>query len=147
MVYNADSHFATLIAGLPNNVIEDVTLNNIRIWYRPMDSATSKIQTVVPEHEKTYPEPQKMGVMPAYGFFIRHAKNIALNNVEIRYTGSEIRPPFYVEDVDGFELRNVKPQPVKDAKRVVMKNVSRLLIKDSEGLKDAEVKRIEAATF
>ncbi len=145
--YNADSHFSTLIAALPNNAIEDVQLNNIRIWYRPMDSATSRIQTVVPEYEKTYPEPQKMGVMPAYGFFIRHGKNIALNNVEIHYMGNETRPPFYVEDVDGFEMRNVKAQPVANANIFIGNNILNLVIKDSEGLKDATMKRSDALKF
>ena len=33
--YNADAHFASIIAGLAGNDIEDVQLNNIRIYYRP----------------------------------------------------------------------------------------------------------------
>lgn len=147
IAYNADSHFATLIAGLPNNVIEDVQLNNVRIWYRPMDSSTAKIQAVVPEHEKTYPEPQKMGVMPAYGFFIRHAKNIELNNVEIHYLGAETRPPFYIEDVDGMAMQNTSLQAVDKAGLLVGKNLSRLLIKDSQGLKDTTIRQSKAVSF
>lgn len=110
MAYNADSHFASLIAGLPGHDIEDVQLNNIRIYYRPLDSAATKIQQVVPEHEKTYPEPAKFGVLPAYGFFIRHAKNIKLNNVEVSYMGSETRVPFILDDVKGITLNQVKAQ-------------------------------------
>ena len=34
MVHNADSHFSTLISGLPGNEIEDVQFNNIRIYYQ-----------------------------------------------------------------------------------------------------------------
>jgi polygalacturonase len=134
--YNADAHFASIIAGLPGNDIEDVQLNNIRIYYRPIDSPLSVIQAVVPEHEKTYPEPQKMGVMPSYGFFIRHAKNITLNNVEVSYLGNETRPPFVVEDVKGIELRNVKVQPVPGTSMFLLKNVENILIKDSKGMQD-----------
>ncbi len=107
IAYNADSHFASIIAGLPGHPIEDVKLDNIRIYYRQIDSSESKIQKVVPEYEKEYPEPEKFKVLPAYGFFIRHAKNIELNNVEISFMGKETRPPFLLEDVNGINLNNV----------------------------------------
>src|SRR5205085_7156 len=82
------------------------------IYYRQIDSPLSKIQTTVHEHQKTYPEPQKMGVMPSYGFFIRHAKNIAMNDVDVSCMGKETRPTFVVEDVKAIQLRNVKAQGI-----------------------------------
>jgi polygalacturonase len=142
IAYNADAHFASIIAGLPGNNVEDVQLNNIRIYYRQIDSPLSKIQLDVPEHEKTYPEPQKMGVMPAYGFFIRHAKNIALNNVEVSYLGKETRPAFVIEDVKSVELRNVKAQPVISASLFVLKNLEHLDIKDSRGVEDKRTSKV-----
>lgn len=76
-VYNADTHFANIISGSPNNDIEDVTLSNIRIWYRPIDSTQNKIVTAVPEPVKPYPEPVNFGgVLPVYGLFIRYAKKL-----------------------------------------------------------------------
>ncbi|MFD1258599.1 glycoside hydrolase family 28 protein [Mucilaginibacter terrae] len=110
VVYNADSHFSSLITGIPGHDIEDVQLNNIRIYYRPIDSAVSKIQQIVPEHEKLYPEPEKFGVLPAYGFFIRHAKNIKLNNVEVSFLSTETRVPIILDDVKGITLNQVKAQ-------------------------------------
>jgi polygalacturonase len=142
IAYNADAHFASIIAGLPGNDIEDVQLNNIRIYYRQIDSPLTKIQTIVPEHEKTYPEPQKMGVMPSYGFFIRHAKNIAMNNVEVSYMGKETRPGFVIEDVKGMELRNVKSQPVPGSSLFVLKNVAAILLKDCRGINDRAVAKV-----
>jgi polygalacturonase len=139
VAYNADSHFSTLISGLPGNDIEDVKLNNIRIYYRPIDSPVAKIQSIVAEYEKTYPEPQKFGVLPAYGFFIRHAKNIELNNIEISYMGKETRTACILEDVKGIELRNVKIQPVSGVPSFALKNVSGFLIKDSKGMKDRTI--------
>lgn len=147
IAYNADAHFATLISGLPGHDIEDVQLNNIRIYYRPIDSALSKIQKVVPEYEKQYPEPAKMGVMPAYGFFIRHAKNIQINNVEVMYIGTETRPAFYIEDVKGIEFRNVKAQPVAGVLPFNLKNVSDFIIKDSGTTKDRTLERIDNLKF
>lgn len=124
--YNADAHFACILAGLPGYAIEEVKLSNIRIWYRPMDSAISSIQTTVPEYAQTYPEPAKMGVMPSYGFFIRHAAGIELSDISIHYLGAETRPAFYIEDVKNITLRNVDAQPVKGRSLFVLKNVEGL---------------------
>jgi polygalacturonase len=108
--YNADSHFSSLITGIPGHDIEDVQLNNIRIYYRAIDSAASKIQQVVPENEKLYPEPEKFGVLPAYGFFIRHAKNVKLNNVEVSFLSTETRVPIILDDVKDITVNQVKAQ-------------------------------------
>jgi polygalacturonase len=147
IAYNADAHFATLISGLPGNEIEDVKLNNIRIYYRQIDSSAAKIQTVVPEYEKTYPEPQKFGVLPAYGFFIRHARNIELNNVQISYLGNETRPAFVLDDVKGIELRNVKAQPVKGTSMFVLRKVEDFDLKDSNGIPDTKISKVDDKKF
>lgn len=147
VAYNADSHFATLISGLPGHDIEDVELNNIRIYYRQIDSPATRIQTVVPEYEKTYPEPQKFGVLPAYGFFIRHVKNIKLNNIEISYMGKETRSAFVLDDVKGIELRNVTVQPVTGASLFTLQKVSDFLITDSKGIKGRTISKTADAKF
>lgn len=138
--YNADSHFASIISGVPGADIEDVQLNDIRIYYRPMDSATTKIPAVVPENEKTYPEPAKMGIMPAYGFFIRHAKNIQLNNVEVSFMGEEIRPAFVIQDVNGILLTRIKAQAANGIKNFVLKNVEDFSIGESSGIKNKSIR-------
>lgn len=147
IAYNADSHFATIIAGLPDNPVEDVSLQNIRIYYRPLDSPAHKVQTVVPEHEKAYPEPAKMGVMPTYGFFIRHAANIRLSDVQITYLGKETRPAFYLEDINGMKLQTINAKPVNGAPAIVAREVSELSIKDFYTLKDQFIRHTGTKKF
>jgi len=147
LVYNADSHFASIISGIPGNDIEDVRLRDIRIFYRQIDSAATKIQKVVPEHEKTYPEPQKMGVMPAYGFFIRHVKNIGMNNVEVSYMQSETRPAIVMDDVKGAEFFNVKARKAAGAALIELHNVSDLSIGGSTQIKSRQIKSTEKMTI
>jgi polygalacturonase len=147
MVYNADSHFSTLVSGLPGHTIEDVKLNNIRIYYRPLDSPATKIQTVVPEYEKTYPEPHKFGVLPAYGFFIRHVKGIELNNVEVSFLGSENRPAFVLNDVKSISLRNVNAQKGSGSSLFVLQQVEDFSMKDSKSLPDKTVAQTEKEEF
>jgi len=142
MVHNADAHFSTLISGLPGHDIEDIKLNNIRIYYRQIDSPAARIQSVVPEYEKSYPEPQKFGVMPSYGFFIRHVSNIQLSNIEISYLGKETRPAFMLDDVKGAELFNVKSQKGTGASRFVLKNVQNLKLDKVEGISNRTIPTI-----
>ena len=146
-VYNADSHFSSIISGVPGNVIEDVQLTNVRIWYRQMDSSFAKIPAVVPENEKAYPEPAKMGIMPAYGFFIRHVKEIKMNNVEVGYLGKEVRPAMVLDDVTDVDLFRVKLQPVNGTDNIILKNVENFSIQSSEGIKDRKFKNKFSGSF
>jgi polygalacturonase len=146
-VYNADSDFGCIVSGVPGHNIEDVQLNNIRIYYRQMDSAQSRIPVVVPENEKDYPEPARMGVMPAYGFFIRHAGNIQFNNVEVSFTGNEIRPAFVIDDVKGISFSHVKMQTAPGAKNFLVKNAQDINFEKTSGVKDHGIKKIEEKKF
>ncbi len=146
-VYNADSRFATLISGIPGHDIEDVRLSNISIWYRPLNASITNIQQEVPEFEKGYPEPQKFGVIPAYGFFIRHVKNIVLNNVNLYLLGNEQRPAMIINDVEGIKLRNVTTAKGKNDASLVIKNVTELSIKDCKPLNDIEIKQVKAKSY
>ncbi len=141
MVYNADSHFASIIAGLPGHPVEDIKLHDIRIFYRPIDSAESKIQKVVPEYEKDYPEPERFKVLPAYGFFIRHAKNIEMNNVQVSFMGKETRPPFILDDVDGISLNNVKAANPDNVSVLQLKGVSNMDIQPKNSIPKKGIKK------
>jgi polygalacturonase len=144
-VYNADSRFATLISGLPGHLIEDVRLSNISIWYKPLEAAdASAIQQVVPEHEKTYPEPQKFGIIPAYGFFIRHVKNIELHNVSLNFMGAETRPALMLIDVQGATLQHLTAKKPPTAPLIQLQDVSNLVVRDSEGLKNQTLRQVKS---
>jgi polygalacturonase len=98
VAYNADSRYASIVAGVPQNDIEDVRLSDIRIVYR--GGGKKELAAVQPpERETNYPEPSMFGEIPAYGFYIRHARGIEFNNVTVGYLTEELRPPFLLEDV------------------------------------------------
>ena len=99
-----------------------------------MDSSFARIPAIVPEDEKGYPEPAKLGIIPAYGFFIRHVHGIKLNNVEVSYLGNEVRPAIMLEDVKQASFYRIKVQPVPNVKSIVVKNVEDLRIEESGDL-------------
>lgn len=110
VVYNADYRHGSIISGLPGHPIEDLHLDNIRIYYKGGGTAAMASRTV-PEYEKDYPEPYRFGVMPAYGFFVRHVKGLDMRDVEVSYLNPEERPAFLYEDVDGKVLDHVVGEP------------------------------------
>ncbi|MEO7309254.1 MAG: glycoside hydrolase family 28 protein [Chitinophagaceae bacterium] len=138
-VYNADAHFAILISGIPGHPIEDIQLSHISVWYRPIDSATTKIQLEVPEFEKGYPEPHKFGVLPAYGFFIRHVNGLEMDHIQTRLMGVETRAAMVMTDVNQVRLFNVSMDQAATAPLLVLKDVNKISIKDCSLLKDMKI--------
>jgi len=98
-----------MITGIPGHQVSGLRLENIDIHFPGMGPA-DKVDRAVPEDEKRYPEQFFFGSLPAYGMFIRHAENIALNEIQFSYAGEEKRPAFVLEDVNGFTLRDSKLQ-------------------------------------
>ncbi len=89
----------------------------------------------MPEIENDYPEPGRFGPIPAQGFFIRHVKNIAMRDVEIRVTPPDLRPAFILEDVDGADFMHIKAP--RDAGSVfALKNVRNFELVQSRPLPD-----------
>jgi polygalacturonase len=126
-VYDADSRFASLITGLPDNPIEDIKLDHIRIVYKG-GGTKNQAAVIVPENEKKYPEPSMFGTIPSSTFFIRHARNVEISNVEVSFMKPDERPSIQLDDVKGSSFRNIKiNQP--GVQQFVLKNSDKPEIK------------------
>jgi polygalacturonase len=146
VVYNADPRYASIIAGLPGHPVEDVRLSDIRILYR---GGGTRGQAAVepPEKEANYPEPSMFGELPAYGFFIRHARGVELSNVEVGFREEDLRPAFHLEDVRGADFTNVAAQKVEGVPTFVLKMVEDFNVRLSRPVPDTRVERTEMKRF
>lgn len=115
--------YCSMIVGIPGHEVEDVVMSNVIIRTKGGAPAEQALATV-PECEKSYPDPQEFGPMPAYGFFIRHAKNVVLNNVQMQLDGSDGRPAFMVDDVTGLRLVDVRVPASNPTKALVVRDSS-----------------------
>ncbi len=108
------------ISGLDKAPVENISLHNISIGFSGGGAAADG-QTVPEEKEVDYPEATMFGKLPAYGFFIRHAKDVRLSDIRLRFQQAEARPAFAVVGTDGFTLRglNVQAEATTDAVIVV----------------------------
>ena len=109
--------FPSSITGIPGHPVEDVTLENINIIYRGKDDPAAGRYGLdsldqVPENEKDYPEFSMFGELPAWGFYVRHAKNIHFNHVRLSRKDPSFRPATIFDDVQGFTLEHCHPAPV-----------------------------------
>ena len=94
----------------------------------------------VPDMEKGYPEPSSHGILPAYGLFVKHAKNVTIDNVEFETIKEDKRPVIVLMEVDGIKLTDMKVDKSADAPYFVLKNVNDVEIADFEGVKDKTIK-------
>lgn len=83
------------ITGLPGHPVENITLDNVLLSHEG-----GGVETPIPadEKESEYPEATMWGPLPAKGFFVRHARNVKFNNVEIRTDKPDERPEYVRED-------------------------------------------------
>ena len=164
VVYDADPRYGSIISGIPGHDIEDVKLSDVRIVYRggiTLDDVAKQpaglVNTfffraqggvpprepyVTPEREKEYPEPSMFGLMPAYGFFVRHASGVELNNIDVSFAKEDRRPAFVVESAKSIEFNHVKSQKTAGVPALVLLNAQDVTVFRSS-IPDAHVEKTE----
>ena len=146
IAYNVDSRYASIIAGLPEHDVEDVTLNNIRIVYRG-GGKKEQADAQPPERESNYPEPSMFGDIPAAGFFLRHAKGVTLSNIDLRYFSEDLRPTFVLDDVKNVIFNQVTARRTNDIPTFVLKNVSDFSAYECSGVSNVHLDRVDQKRF
>lgn len=86
-----------MIAGLEDSRIKNVTLRNLDITF-PGGGTREDAERIVDEDPYRYPEQWFFGVLPAWGLFARHVEDLRLQDVRIRTSEPDERPPVILED-------------------------------------------------
>jgi len=141
-VYNAmDQSSASIISGIPGHDIKDLEMSNIHIYYK--GGGTKEMAAVnVPEFETRYPDPNKFGIIPAYGFFIRHVKNLIMHDVTVSFLNDDIRPPFILNEVSNASFSFIKAQKMQGVPVFVLDNVVDFSLQNTSGLNDTRIKQV-----
>jgi polygalacturonase len=129
------------IMGLPEKPIEGVRLQNIRLTSN--GGGTAKDAAINPkELGAGYPEPGKIGTLPAYGIFARHVKDLELADLSFDFIKADLRPAGYFSDARGLEIDNFKPQSSQGVPAAVFapNNVTGVVIRNSPALEGISVK-------
>ena len=93
------------VMGLTNEKIENISLSNIYITV-PGGSKEGR-DIIVPEIPDATPSSRAYGyVLPASGIFFRHAKNLALRNINIYTIDDDLREEMVFDDVENLKIYN-----------------------------------------
>jgi len=101
------------IVGMPDAIIENVTLKNIEIHY-PGGGNPSYAKVgldeldKVPEMGASYPEFSMFRELPAWGFYVRHARGISFENVNLFCVKKDYRTAIVLDDVTGATFKYLK---------------------------------------
>jgi polygalacturonase len=135
IAHNVASQSGVIIAGLQGHPIEDLALSNIFIDYAG-GGTKEQAERDVPEYERDYPEPSRFGIMPAWGLWARHVRNIEVDRVEFRTASPDLRPAVVLDDVAGADLDHVAFPHGVGSEALVLRNVTAISVHNSPGLAD-----------
>lgn len=126
---SARSLIPSIISAVPGFYIENVVIRDMIV--NCIGGGTKEHATrLVPENEKGYPENRMFGnTLPAYGLYIRHAKNISLNNIQFFLEQPDHRPAILLDDAHAITIRGLNaPEPDGGQELIIQKNASLKLL-------------------
>lgn len=91
------------IMGLPGHPIENVYLGNIAIHHIGTGTAEDAVRPVE-EKPAEYPQWERWGPLPAWGLYVRHARNVTGRDLRFSLQAPDARPCIQSEDAIGLTL-------------------------------------------
>jgi hypothetical protein len=127
------------ITGTPDQAIKEVRLKNIKLVFK--GGGIREDAAIIPKELGTgYPEPGKIGTMPAYGLFARHVRGLELEDIDVSFEKEDLRPTMMCIDVDGLEIDNYKAQIAIGVPAARFNDVRHLVIRNSPVLDEITAK-------
>jgi polygalacturonase len=108
VVAKTSSLIPSIITAVPGSYIENITLRDIIVYAKGGGNPEMATRNVI-ENEKGYPENRMFGDnLPGYGLYVRHAKNIVLDNVQFLLQQPDFRSAIFLDDAHDVLIRNLK---------------------------------------
>ncbi|RLD62845.1 MAG: hypothetical protein DRI95_12485 [Bacteroidetes bacterium] len=110
------------IVGEIGHPITNVSISNIKLNFKGGGTLAEGL-AIKPELINEYPECVRLGILPAYGFFVRHVDGIIFRDIELTYNNEEHRPAMVFNDVKNIKLFNFDAEIADDALgQIVLQN-------------------------
>lgn len=131
--------FGCSITGLPDHPIEKISLNNIHLSFKGGGTREDGLKNV-PELPDYYPESTMFGKLPAYGCYIRHAKNIRLNQIDLTFETDDHRPALVGDDVKELDISGFRAAgTMQQMALMLLKNSQDVFIRGSRPTDDVRL--------
>jgi hypothetical protein len=122
-IHASEALLASSITGITGAEVHDVTLSHIRVD-NVLPCRPEWVGRAVPEKDNGYPEARMFGMLPASGLYVRHARNLRLNDVQFSATPGEARPTVIFDDVIGARVFALASTPVSGGMPVLQQTHS-----------------------
>ncbi len=115
-----DAKAYMVIVGVAGRKIENIEFKNVEVVFPGGGTDEMARRRAVPELGGFKPEFFEFkGDLPAYGFFIRHAKGITLDMVKLGFDGEEKRPAIVWDNVEGLNTAGLQARSAAGVAPVV----------------------------
>ena len=134
-------YWVAAISGLEEQPVEGIVFNNLTLVYPGGINETA--DRIAPPYPPLDYQPRKMGMRPASGFYIRHARDIEFHNLRIVHEKPDARPAIVTDSAEGILIDGaILPKSdgaechvlMRGGKGVEVRN-SKLVLKDLSALR------------
>ncbi|HZZ40213.1 MAG TPA: glycoside hydrolase family 28 protein [Acidobacteriaceae bacterium] len=136
--WNAASTLCSIISGVPDALIEDISLHDVLIVAQ--GGGTAQLGSIQPpENEQKYPDPNMFGPMPAFGFYVRHVTGLSMSNVQVKTIAPDARPALVLEDVQDANFFRIQAQTAAGSPVFALRHVENFAVRYSEPVPDTRL--------
>jgi len=107
-----ESYLHSSVTGIPGTYVENVIIRNV-ILHSKGGGTMLEAEAEVPEKIHRYPQANVIFgySIPAYGMYVRHVKNLVMENFSFNLLKPDARPAVVMDDCHHIRLRNFDADP------------------------------------
>ncbi len=125
---------AVIITGMPDQLISNIRLRNIQVKFpggaeRSLAKISIENLATVPEKGDSYPEFTMFGELPAWGVFIRHARNVQFNGLVLSAAKTDFRTAIVLDDVQQLAFKKLTVKEPESKRKIFTSNSSEITSK------------------
>lgn len=98
-----DASVTSSITGIPGHAVQNVMVSGARFAMTGGGSAQLS-EREIPEQIAAYPKGDMFGLLPSFGFYVRHARAVRVKDVSVNCESADARPVLVAEDVHGLTV-------------------------------------------
>ena len=104
---NARTDYGLIVTGHRESLLENISFTDCKFHCKGGLSPAPVLKSVL-EITKEYPDPKSFGTMPTKGIFLRHARNVTMENVKFDFLTKDDRPLIIRDNVYNFFAKNTQ---------------------------------------
>ena len=131
----------SLILGHPASLLNNISLENVKITYRGGSTRKMDDAAVTDAHQTRIP---RNGSIPAGGLYLKGIDSLSLKDIKIRFENNETRPVVVASDISNLTLDGFDSAGSDHSQTLHLEKIESLTVRNAPGLKARSGERIES---